>query len=595
MSYKLLQSLVHIVLLIGIAPGLTIQSSPTTTVIPTTSPSQCKLVVLARSDDPYYPLAEDIAAAENAPLVHNLTEAFACHPVFLLWIVSPAMLSDAVMIEFGQAMKAQTSMISVGIITASTIEQARSLWERRTQVRGQTLFAANAANPSAHIDAGHIVAFAPGPTAKHPLTKDGFEKALQTADYLTFTGHGGNKYLRLDENILVTAADIPSLNALVIGTGSCQTLRPWNGDSIARGFVDQGAAAYSGFVFSPNEGYLIGEFDGLPFRYTWPGFPIGHVIQVQNRGTQQGFARFAYQFLLGDPRIALQTRPPYHLVEDRQEGEKRILTFQDVPAGVIPIRIANGAGYYYVEVPGVIAAADQDPFYNSRLQMVNIENDKYILLVHQGGALTLQMSPHAPWYWFPGDILLDSLDHTFIFSQQAGGDILVLLFAVIPLLWAGWQFFRKRLGWQRFWLAMGVGIVAIALYGLYLLGRLDRVTITSKTVEFSPLSVVAIFVLSTLGALIYFQAHSRIGKLIALLVITFVSWPPMVFGLLVIAAFNMLAFKPQMGTPLYNYSLALLPASSFLFTFVLSALLLWCVDTLKKRNHRENLESLPLP
>ncbi len=101
------------------------------------------------------------------------------------------------------------------------------------------------------------------------MTKTGFIKVLQSADYLTFTGHGSSRSLNLDENIRLTAADVPSLDSVVISTGSCQTVRPWNADSIARRFVDQGAAAYAGFVFSPNEGFLIGEFDGLPFRYTW--------------------------------------------------------------------------------------------------------------------------------------------------------------------------------------------------------------------------------------------------------------------------------------------------------------------------------------
>jgi hypothetical protein len=94
-----------------------------------------------------------------------------------------------------------------------------------------------------------------------------------------------------------------------MGTASCNTVRLWNEDSIALRFVDQGAAANSGFVYSPNEGYLIGEFDGLSFRYTWPDFPIGHVIQAQNRSTLQGFAQFPYQHLLGGPQIALQTEP----------------------------------------------------------------------------------------------------------------------------------------------------------------------------------------------------------------------------------------------------------------------------------------------
>jgi len=536
---------------------------------------------MARADDPYYPLAEEIAAAENAPIAQNLSDAIACHPLFLIWVVSPDFLSDPVMVEFGLAMKDQSSAISSGIITASTLEGARGLWERRSQVQGQNFFAVNAANTAAHIDEGQIIAFASEQTRISPLTKERLKDVLQTADYLTFTGHGGSKYLRLNDEVKITSGDVPPLKPIVIGTGSCQTLRPWKEDSIARGFIDQGAAAYSGFVFSPNEGYLIGEFDGLPFRYTWPDFPIGHVIQVQNRGTLQGFALFPYQHLIGNPQIALQTEAPYHLVDDSQQGDWRILTFRDAPSGVIPIRIPDGAAWHFVEVPGITSAADEDPFYNSRLQMANMGDDKFILLVHKGGDLTLRMRRQAPWYWFPGDVLLDSLDDTFIFMQQTGGDILAMVFAVIPLLWTGWQAFKKRLDRQKILPALLFGIGAAVLQGIYVLARLDHVTITSKTVLFSPLSILAAFILGTCGALIYFHARSWVGKAVALLVTTFLSWSGMVFVLVVLGAFNIFAFMPALGTSLYNYSISLLSAISFSVTLALSSLVLQFITNKK--------------
>jgi hypothetical protein len=543
------------------------------------SPSE--IVVLAKREDPYYPLAEEIAGVEGAPLAANLTEALAYRPIFLLWVASPNYLSDEVMIEFGRAMLDYPGAISTGIITGSTYEKARGLWERRSQIQADHFMAANAPNPSAHIEEGQIITFDQEQAKLEPLTKDRFENALQTADYLTFTGHGGNGYLRLDEDTVITPEDVPSLDSLVIGTGSCQTLRPWNENSIARRFIDQGAAAYSGFLFSPNEGYLIGEFGGLPFRYTWPEFPIGHVLQAQNRGTLQGFARFPYQFVLGDPRIALQSEPPYHLVEDRQVGEDRTLTFRDVPAGAIPFRIPGGAVDRFVIVPGLTAAAEGDPFYNSRLQMVDIREDKFILLVHQGGDLTLQFRRQAPWYWFPMDILTDSLDHTFVFSQQASGDLLGLGFAALPLAWVALQSFRKRIRWRRIRLGIVVGSVTAVLQGLYVLARLDQVTITSKEVIFSPLSIVAAFILATCGTLMFFQARSWFGKAIGLSILTFNSWAPMFFGFLLIGAFNLLIFIPKTGAALYNYSLGILPASSFLFTLTLSWLVLWFVNRMK--------------
>ena len=530
--------------------------------------STCELVVLADPADPYYSLAQEIAAAENASLTRSLSEATACHPTFLLWVVSPGFLSDDIMVAFGTAIKAQTSAISTGIISASTLDGARDLWQRRERVRGDILLAANAPNSSAHIDQGRILMISRESSALQPLTKTAFTAALQSADYLTFTGHGSNSYLKLDEDTRVVAADVPALDALVISTGSCQTLRPWKAGSIALQFIDQGAAAYTGFVYSPNEGYLLGEFDGLPMRYTWVDFPIGHVIQAQNRGTLQGFAQFPYQFLLGDPRIALQSGPAYQLAGDRQEGEQRILTFQDLPPGVIPIRIQGGAVYHFVVAPGLTAAADQDPFYNSRLQMVNIGEDKFLLLVQDGGNLTLRLNPQAPWTWFLSDIVLDSLDHTLIFSQQSGGDLLALGFSMLPLAWVAWKGIRKRLSWQDLCLALALGTGIASLQGLYILARLDQVTITTKAVVFSPLSLLATFILTMCGALIYFQARSWRGRVIALLVATFATWTAALVALLMIIGINRFGFIPQIGAALYNYSLGLLPLGAFLVAVV---------------------------
>jgi len=85
------------------------------------SQTQCELVVLTDRDDPYYPLAEEIAKAEEAPVATSLKQALSCQPIFLLWVVSPDSLSDEAMIEFGLAMKDRSSAVSSGIITASTI------------------------------------------------------------------------------------------------------------------------------------------------------------------------------------------------------------------------------------------------------------------------------------------------------------------------------------------------------------------------------------------------------------------------------------------------------------------------------------------
>jgi len=277
-------------------------------------------LILADPTDPYYPLAGEIAGAESLPVVHTLDQVMSQQPAFLLWVVSPDHLSDQVMIEFGLAMRGRSRAISTGIISGTTLQDARALWQRSAEAKGEWVVAVNAANPSGNIQAD-IADLSGEGAVHHPLTKANLIQSLQRTDYLTFTGHGSGRYLRLDDDTTLRAGDLTALPPLVVATGSCNTFRPWEDNSIALAFARRGAAAYAGFAYSPNEGYLMGEFEGLPFRYTWPDFPIGHAVQAQNRGTLQGFASLPYYFLLGDPRTSLQDEAPYRLMgvqEDKQ-------------------------------------------------------------------------------------------------------------------------------------------------------------------------------------------------------------------------------------------------------------------------------------
>ena len=230
-------------------------------------------IVVASPDDPYYLLAEEIAQNESVAVAHSIEDAAALNPTFVLWVVSPEHLSDQTMVSLGHAMLEWPSAISLGIISGSTSEYARVLWQRAKLAKGERVFAVNAANPSASILEGRIIEFESHGNQTTPLTKTNLRRVLCEADYLSFTGHGGTRYLRLGDDVTLTADDVPSLPPTVISTGSCKTFRPWQDGSIALRLVDQGAAAYSGFVWSPNEGFLIGEFTDLPFRYSWPGFP----------------------------------------------------------------------------------------------------------------------------------------------------------------------------------------------------------------------------------------------------------------------------------------------------------------------------------
>jgi hypothetical protein len=550
-------------------------------------------VVLADPQDAYYALAEEIAQRDGARLLGSLEEALALDPRFLLWVVSPAQLSDATVVDFGLAMGARKSAISVGIISGSTMEKARELWLRRGEADGRLVVAANAANPSGNIEAG-ITVFGPGGAAYHPLTLETLTRYLRKADYLTFTGHGGRTHLALYPDVLLHPEDVPELSSIVVATGSCNTFRIWEEDSIALAFVDKGAAAYAGFAYSPNEGYLIGEFSGVPLRYTWPEFPIGHVVQVQNKGALQGFASLPYYYLLGDPRLALQPDAPYRLVADSEGGDVRTVSYADAPAGFIPVEIPRGAEYTFVEIPGVTSAWEGDPFYNARLQMVNIGEDKYVLFKHAGGDFTLILHQAPPWYWPLLDFFFDSLDHVLLYIDPTGGDLVGLFLGGLA-----WLTILSLLRWiergKLKLLASALsGAVFAALHAGYALAGLGDVTITSKIVQLGPLSLVGTFLVTGAGAFLFLSSRSWRARTLALVVATTPVWVALCYVFAVIAAVNILVFRPELGTGVYNYALALLATGALV---VESLVLLGWYGLLERLvTRRERVQGLqPVP
>jgi hypothetical protein len=545
-------------------------------------------VVLASPDDPYYPLAQEISAREGVPIAPTFDEALAQDPVFLLWVVCPSGLSDEVLVEFGLAVRDRPAAVSVGIITGITLEDARDLWLRALQVKGERIFAANAANPAGHIKA-QILAFDGERAESQPLTRENLVQILQVADYITFTGHGGVSYLRLDEDTTLRAEHLPSMSPLVVATGSCNTFRPWESNSIALAFVHQGAAAYAGYAYSPNAGYLVGAYEGVPFRYTWPEFPIGHALQVQSRGSLQGFAQFPYLYLLGDPRIALQAQAPYRLAEDQENGKERTLTYVDAPAGMIPVRIPGGAAYRFVEIPGVGATWSGDPFYNANLQMVNIADDKFLLFAHEGGDFALNLRLRPPWVRAAALLVINALDGGLLNLQEGGGDVVVLILGIVALLSVVVLLWRKKASPRALLPAALTGLGVAMLYGLYALVRLDHVTIISKTVVFHPLGLVGTFLLAGCGAFLFLSACSWRGRVVAIVVASLGALLPAALLLSIMVLLNAFFLGPRVGAGLWNYA----SGQQLLITAIFECLLFGLIFALlrKKFGKREAMHT----
>jgi hypothetical protein len=148
--------------------------------------------------------------------------------------------------------------------------------------------------------------------------------------------------------------------------------------------------------------------------------------------------------------------------------------------------------------------------------------------------------------------------------------------------------FKKRLRWKKVRLAIVIGIGATVFHGAYVLARINHVTITSKTVVFSPLSMLVVFIVTTCGAIVYFHSQSWIGKVMGLIVAAIIYWSPIVFGLPLIAAINLLAFIPETGAALYNYSLGLLPISAFLLVVFLYGLVFRYADRIEIKSSQRS-------
>ena len=522
--------------------------------------------ILADPADAYYALAQEIAQEESLTLYHTLDEVLVQSPAFLLWVASPASLSDAVMVEYGVRVRDLGTSLSMGILSGTTIDEARRLWLRAGEVEGEVLVGANAGNPSAGIQAG-MTTTSPEGVVREPLSRANLVARLREADYLTFTGHGSGHMLRLDGgSTTLRTTDVPPLEAMVIATGNCNSFRPWEADSLPLAFVRQGAAAFVGFVYSPVEGFLLGQYDALPLRYTWPEFPVGHAVQVQSRGAGQGFAQVPYLFLMGDPRQSLQAAPPYELISDRSGAMLsevvyvepwRVLSYRGAPAGVMPVKVPGGARWDFVEIPGVSAAWEGDPFYNARLQMVDIGEDKYILFLHSGGDFSVRLQLEPRWFWVAGDLALDALDNSLLFMPQGGGDWLMLAAAGVALIPFLWVFLRRPKLRRAVVPALVVGLGFAVAHGLYSLIRLPQVTMISKPVRFSPAALGATFLWVSMGAFLYLGARRGWGKALGLVVALLPNLMPAAVNLVFATSGNWGVFGPTLGVSLYNGHLGL--------------------------------------
>ncbi|RPI21235.1 MAG: hypothetical protein EHM61_25280 [Acidobacteria bacterium] len=506
----------------------------------------------------------------------TLDDAFGLSPDYLIWVASPMHFSDKDFVDLGRKVRRTGLLPAIGFITASSIEKARQLSSRTVWRDGGWAMAYGTWNGR---DA--MIEFGQAGGRKESLNPLSFRRALIENSYVTFEGHGGQSYFRFDAATTFQESQVPPLNSQLISAYSCNTFRFWTRGSIALAFVDQGVAAYSGYAYSPMPGYQM--TGGLPFRHTWPGFTIGRLVQLQSAAVMQGCSKIPMYHLLGDPRLCVRETPSYRVLSDRIRSRDRVVELA-APADIVPIRIDGGARYETIEVQGMGRVWSRDPFYNARLQRLNVGHDLYLLIQHGGGPITIRLSDKHPVSATAIRAVLSGVDLNVIVYPNSD---LTSTFAMIALGIGGFVFVavRRRPGRTVVMAAIFLG-AAFAVAGFaYASVRIGLVDIVSTSRRFQAWPAVAPGVMTAFGALVFLAYRSNRSRVVAVAVSGLGFWGPTILWIAGIATFNLIA-DARIGSPIYNYAqglLTLIGAIAFTACFASS-----CVIVRRMVNREDN-------
>jgi hypothetical protein len=516
-----------------------------------------RALVVCDPHDSYSSLALEISKTDSLPSFASIEEALAQNPRFILWVGSPGYFTNRVLTQCAARLKSARSGAALGIISGNDLGDARALWLRGRSARGERNTAVRGEHAPAgvfHWRALNSVSFE---NTGILLSKQDLLEELKAADYLTFTGKGSGSGWQLADGAALGASDIPRLSANVLATADCPALS-LEPSSLALAAVTQGAAGYAGFFLRPLEGFLPGEDGGLPLRYTWPGVTVGEVIRLQNHSSKQAFAAIPLYFLLGDPRISLQTEPPCSVIRIETSRGVRNYEYGDLPPGMLPLRVKNGAQYHYAEIQGVTAISDYDLFYNSRLQAIDEGSHKILLVSHLGGDLTIGLRTEPPAFWRVSRTLLDALDYSLLYLPGAGSPFLSLFFALMALLSIIYLMKQEEMPGRLLYLSILVGVVLGLSHALYASNRIGLTAVISKPIEVGVVDIIATALLASCGLILSIGFESIALKIAGVIVVVAPALGAAVFYCLRIFAYNVFYFKPATGFRVYNYNTPLM-------------------------------------
>lgn len=487
-------------------------------------------IILSDPSDRYYQLAQKIADGEQLVIADDIAEALTYRPKFILWVTSPGDISERDLWNIGDIFKRMDFYPALGIITGGVVEIAERLYENGKLAGDGKDYLASDVEVGQQVLEPILVDLNEPSKNTIPLTKDSLLQTLAEADYFYWVRHvSANKWMwnttspNYGEKDKLYSADIPELGPLVVHTPSCGSFQPWKSDSIAIGFINQGAAAYLGHVHSSvvSNSFLMRKGFKVPGRSTWEGFPLGILAQVRNRVEAKVASGTPLYFMLGDPRANLSDRQPYTILSDEVKYGIRTITGETGFQGYLALKVEGGAAYDFVTIPGLTAASENDFFFNNYLQTLDLGGDKYILFYQEENNFKVVLKREAPLLWTLYDGLLDALDYNWVTIGVVYNPFsLVLLIGLAILLSIKCRGGKRTLpNYKWFYLA---GILFAGLHIAYVLLRMDKFTVSADMIDYSisqiVLGFIGFFSTSTAGLILVREAGKTISRVLGWLV-----------------------------------------------------------------------------
>jgi len=540
-------------------------------------------IVVSRASDPYFSLAQKIAAADHLDIVDEFAAALEASPTYVILVASPDNLSAETLLDIGRAMKRSGLYPGTGIITASTLEKAEQLWARAELAQEGDNYLGGDVEVTQQVFEPTLFPISDGPNQPVPLTKATLIEALKQAGYFYWARHVGqvtwfwnSESPDWGEDDELRAHEIPPLGPVAIYTPSCGSLRPWLEDSISLGFIDQGAAAYIGNANSPfHTAAILRHGLAVPGITSWQEFPLSLVAQIENKADVKAYFRLPQMFMLGDPRLYLSSEQPYQIVSDQLADERtRLIDGTSSHQGILALKIENGSQYDFVTVRGLTSAGEHDLFHNNRLQTLNLGAGKYMLFPHKGGDFRIVLAPKPPLGWTVADALVDAFDYSWVVMwldvKVVNAPFLYVLSLVIFAAILFVMLVRRKRPIAEYRAIFAIGALFALLRVIYPLVRFDDYSVSANLIDLSAYSMVfgyiGVFANVVGGLMIMKDAKKVAGKLVGL---AFTVFPQFVLAAFYLAFITFMNAVPQLTRTtapwLWNY---------YAFWLALTALLL---------------------